>query len=465
MCGIFGIHSHPQAANLAYLGLHALQHRGQESCGIVTSDGAQLHAHKSMGLVADCFTNAVIAKLPGSMAIGHSRYSTTGSSSLKNAQPFLISYAGGHLAIAHNGNLTNANVLRKQLEARGSIFQSSMDSEVIMHLIAAQSSAKPLPERIAAALTQVEGAYSLLFISETEMIAVRDPHGFRPLVLGALDDSTLIASETIAFDLVKAKFVREVHPGEMIIVNADGMRSVQFIPPSARRAECVFEQIYFARPDSHIFGGDVYQVRVAFGAELACEHAIAADVVCPIPDSGTPAAIGYAHASGVPFQMGLIRSHYIGRTFIEPEQAIRDFGVKLKLNPVREVMRGKRVVLVDDSIMRGTTSAKIVRMVRDAGAAEVHVRISAPPTRWPCFYGVDIPTREELIASSHDVAAIQIIIGADSLGYLSVDGMYRATGDPSGANHCDACFSGRYDLNVQDAPAMMALAKSQQNPA
>ncbi|MBI4237309.1 MAG: amidophosphoribosyltransferase [Deltaproteobacteria bacterium] len=457
MCGIIGIWNHPQAANLAYLCLHAVQHRGQESCGMVTSDGRELFQQKGMGHVADYFSREILAQLPGTSAIGHTRYSTAGGSTLKNAQPFLINYAGGMLSVAHNGNLTNALTLRRQLEAKGSIFQSTMDSEVMMHLIAAQATTVPLADRIIQALGQVEGAYSVLFVGETQLIAARDPHGWRPLMLGRLGEAWILASETCAFDLVRATFVREIEPGEVVIFGPDGVTSRR-LASAPRRAHCIFEYIYFARPDSHVYGHDVYQVRVGFGAELAREQPADVDVVCPIPDSGTPAAIGYARALGKPFELGLIRSHYVGRTFIEPDQSIRDFGVKLKLNPVRGVLAGRRVVLIDDSIMRGTTSAKIVRMVRAAGATEVHVRISSPPTRWPCFYGIDIPTREELIAAAQSVEQVRVAIGADSLGYLSEAGLYRWTAQTSAGEFCDACFTGRYPLDVRDAPAMMAAA-------
>lgn len=457
MCGIVGIYDHEAAANLAYLCLHAVQHRGQESCGIVTSDGHELRQHKGMGLVADIFSREVLDRLPGRGAIGHTRYSTTGSSTLKNAQPFVIHYGGGWLSVAHNGNLTNARALRSQLEAKGAIFQSTMDSEVVMHLIAAQPASLPLADRIAAALVQLEGAYAFVFLSESQLIAVRDPYGWRPLVLGRLRDSWVLASETCALDLVEARYERDVAPGEMIVIDTAGLQS-RTIGTAPRRAQCIFEYIYFARPDSHVYGRDVYQMRVGLGAQLAKEQPADVDIVCPVPDSGTPAAIGYAQQLGIPFHLGLIRSHYIGRTFIEPEQAIRHFGVRLKLNPVREVLAGKRVVLIDDSIMRGTTSAKIVKMVRAAGAKEVHLRISAPPTRWPCFYGIDIPTREELIAAQQSVAAVQAAIGADSLGYLSQEGLFQFEKRSPQEWFCDACFTGQYPLAVTDHPEIMRLA-------
>lgn len=459
MCGIVGIYNNSEAANLAYLCLHAVQHRGQESCGIATSDGKELRHHKAMGLVGDIFTRETLDRLPGTNSIGHTRYSTSGSSTIINSQPFVIHYAGGWLSIAHNGNLTNAQVLRAQLEASGSIFQSTMDSEVVVHLIAAQDAKKPLSERITHALRQVEGAYALVFLSEDHLIAARDPNGFRPMVLGRVGDTYVVASETCQLDLIEATYERDVEPGEMIVIGPKGMQSSR-LAITSRRSQCIFEYIYFARPDSHIYGRDVYKMRVGLGAQLSREHGVEADVVCPVPDSGTPAAIGYAQESGIPFQLGLIRNHYIGRTFIEPEQSIRHFGVKLKLNPVREVLAGKRVILVDDSIMRGTTSMKIVKMVRAAGAKEVHLRISAPPTKWPCFYGIDIPTREELIAANKSIEEMRNFIGADSLSFLSHDGLYWFDKQSNNEWFCDACFTGNYPLDVKDNPELMVEAKS-----
>jgi len=448
-CGVFAIYGHAEAANLAYLGLHALQHRGQESAGIVTSDGQQLFAHRAMGLVHDGFSQEQLAKLPGRLAIGHVRYSTAGGSHLKNAQPFAVDYARGSLAVCHNGNLTNADELRSALEERGSIFQSSADTEVLVHLVAL-SKAIALEDRVVDALAQVEGAYSLLFMTEDSVIAVRDPMGIRPLCLGILPgqrDAHVIASEPTAFDLIGAEFVRDVEPGEMLVIDSAGMRSVR-LPVKAEPHMCVFEYVYFARPDSRIGGRSVYEVRKALGERLAKEHPADGDVVIPVPDSGVPSAIGYAAARGIPFEMGLIRSHYVGRTFIEPQQSIRHFGVRLKLNPVESILRGKRVIVLDDSIVRGTTSRKIVKMVRDAGAREVHLRISSPPTQWPCYYGIDTPTRRELIASSHSVEEIARYVTADSLGYLSLEGMLAAMSgrenDPTG--YCHACFSGKYAI-------------------
>ncbi|MGH7814433.1 MAG: amidophosphoribosyltransferase, partial [Candidatus Binataceae bacterium] len=417
---MFGVFGHPEAANLAYLGLYALQHRGQESAGIVSSNGEALIAHRGMGLVADIFKSDTLANLQGAAAIGHNRYSTTGSATLTNCQPLVVQYSHGAIALAHNGNLVNFKELRDRLEARGSIFQSSSDSELILHLIAG-SHAPAMPERVAEALTQVRGAYSLAVLTEKSLIAVRDPHGFRPLVLGRLDGATIVASETCALDLVRAEYVREIEPGEMIVVDESGMRSMRpFAPAPAYR--CIFEYVYFARPDSLLYGRNVYSVRKQQGRALARECPADADIVVPVPDSGNAAAIGFAEESGLPFEMALVRSHYIGRTFIEPRQSIRHFGVKIKFNPVAELLRGKRIVLIEDSLVRGTTLAKVIPMLRQAGAREVHMRIAAPPTMNPCFYGIDTPTREELLASSHSVEEIRRHIGADSLSYLSWDG-------------------------------------------
>lgn len=445
-CGIFGIFGHPDAANMAYLGLYALQHRGQEAAGIVSSDGKKLYCEKSMGLVADIFTEDRIKMLPGHAAIGHNRYSTTGDSISINIQPILVNFALGGLAIGHNGNLVNAGILKDELEAYGSIFQSTMDSEVIIHLIA-QSRMASLKERIVDALGHVQGAYSLVLITERELIAVRDPHGFRPLAMGSLDGATVFASETCAFDLIEAKYVRDVAPGEMVVVDKDGIHS-SFPLRQADPSHCIFEFIYFARPDSMVFGQNVYTIRKAFGRQLAMENPVDADVVIPVPDSGVPAALGYAEESGIPFDTGLIRNHYVGRTFIEPRQSIRHFGVKIKLNPVRDALKGKRVVVVDDSIVRGTTSKKIVKMIRNAGASEVHMRISSPPTIFPCFYGIDTPTRQELIASSHSVEEIRKYITTDSLGYISIEGVEKVVPHPM--NYCAACFDGEYPVSFPD---------------
>jgi len=441
-CGIFGIWGHPDAANLTYLGLYALQHRGQESAGIVSSDGKKLFGQKAMGLVADIFTEDRIKKLPGHMAIGHNRYSTTGESAAMNIQPILVNFALGSLAVAHNGNLVNAGLLKDELEAYGSIFVMTTDTEVIVHLIA-QSRAATLHERIVDALSQVQGSYSLLMITEQEIIAIRDPHGFRPLSIAELDGAYVVASETCAFDLIEATYIRDIAPGEMVVINSKGIHS-SFPFKQVAPSHCIFEFIYFARPDSMVFGQNVYTIRKSFGRQLARETEVSADVVIPVPDSGVPAALGYAEEAGLPFDTGLIRNHYIGRTFIEPRQSIRHFGVKIKLNPVRDALRGKRVVVVDDSIVRGTTSKKIIKMIRNAGAAEVHLRISSPPTAFPCFYGIDMPTRQELIASSHSIEEIRKYITADSLGYISMEGIHKVVPQPM--DFCTACFNGAYPV-------------------
>ncbi len=443
MCGIFGIYNHPEAPNHTYLGLYALQHRGQESAGIVSSDGEQLHHYRQMGLVSEVFTRDVLKKLPGKSAIGHVRYSTSGSSELKNAQPFVIEYSKGGIAIGHNGNLTNAFRIRSELESSGSIFQSTMDTEIIVHLIA-RSKEKTFIKKTIDALSQVQGSYSLLFLTEQEMVAARDPLGFRPLVLGQLKDAAVIASETCAFDLIGAQFVREIEPGEILRITEDGIQSIKPFP-STRHHHCIFEFIYFARPDSFIFHRNVYQVRRSLGIELAKEAPAEADMVVPIPDSGFPAAIGYAFESRHPLEMGMMRNHYVGRTFIEPEQSIRHFGVKIKLNPVKSLMDNKRIVTVDDSIVRATTSRKINRMFRGAGAREIHVRISSPPITHPCYFGIDTPRRKELIASSHTVKGIQKYINANSLSYLSLEGLRRCVRE-NADQFCYACFTGHYPV-------------------
>jgi amidophosphoribosyltransferase len=446
-CGVFGVYGHPEAANLVYLGLYGLQHRGQESAGIVSSNGKTLISHRGMGLVADIFNSEVIQRLEGTLAIGHNRYSTTGSTTLKNCQPLVVEYARGGLAVAHNGNLVNFAELRQRLERGGAIFQSSSDSEVIIHLVAA-SGATTLVEGVVDALAQIRGAYSLLFLTERQMIAARDPYGFRPLVIGKLKNATVFASETCALDLVRADYVREVEPGEVVIIDDDGMRSIRpFAPMPARR--CIFEYVYFSRPDSTVFGRNVYQVRKQQGRALARECPADADVVVPVPDSGVPAALGYAEEAGLPFEFGLIRSHYVGRTFIEPAQAIRHFGVKIKFNPVPAVLDGKRIVLVEDSLVRGTTLRKVIPMLRQAGAREIHMRIAAPPTTHSCFYGIDTPTREELLASHQSIEEIRRFIGADSLGYLSWEGLYSFDRRPA-EGFCDACFTGKYPVDVTD---------------
>jgi amidophosphoribosyltransferase len=447
-CGIVGVFGHPEAANLVYLGLYALQHRGQEGAGIVVSDGSHLFSHRGLGLVADVFNEPIIQRLVGESAIGHNRYSTTGQTLLKNTQPLVVEFGGGGLAVAHNGNIVNAAELRQQMESRGSIFHSSVDTEVIVHLIAGALGGR-LVDRTVNALSLVRGAYSLLFLSRDELIAVRDPNGFRPLVMGRIKDAVVFASETCALDLIGAEYEREVEPGEVVVVSAAGVQSL-YPFPAARRTRCVFEYVYFARPDSSVFGRNVYQVRKELGRQLAREQPATADLVVPVPDSGVPAALGFAEESGLPFDFGLIRNHYVGRTFIEPQDAIRHFGVKVKLNAQRGVLEGKRVVVVDDSIVRGTTSRKIVTMLRAAGAREVHMRISSPPTTGPCFYGVDTPTRSELIASAHSVESIRDFITADSLGFLSTEGLYAFDRQSGSDGFCDACFSGNYPVPVAD---------------
>ena len=442
-CGIFGIWGHPEAANFAHLGIHALQHRGQEAAGIASTSGGKLHVHRELGLVADIFGADVLARLPGEAAIGHVRYSTAGGGGLKNAQPFAAEYAGQAFALAHNGNLVNADALRDELEKVGSLFQSTSDTEVVVHLVARSREEDPVL-RLIDALKRLQGAYSFLFLSPEMMVGVRDPRGFRPLVLGKLRNAYVLASETCALDLIEAEYLREIEPGEMVVIDRNGLRSLRPFAP-AEPSRCIFEHVYFARPDSVLFGSGVYGTRVRLGQELAKEKPVEGDVVIAVPDGGVPAAIGYARETGIPFGIGLVRSHYVGRTFIEPQQSIRHFGVKLKLNAVAEVLRGRRVVVVDDSLVRGTTSRKIVAMIRNAGAKEVHLRISSPPTAWPCFYGIDTPTRQELIASSHSHDEITRYVTADSLAYLSLEGLHRAVGGTDGS-YCDACVTGRYSV-------------------
>jgi amidophosphoribosyltransferase len=440
-CGVFGVFGSAEASHLTYLGLHALQHRGQESAGIAVVDDGRLTMHRELGLVRDVFSARVLERLTGDRAIGHVRYSTAGETHVKNAQPLAVDYALGSLAVAHNGNFTNYEELREELENQGSIFQSTNDSEVLVHLVARAQESRAI-DRIAAALMRVRGAFSLLFLTNKEIIAVRDPHGFRPLSVGKIKGAWVIASEPTAFDLIDAEFVRDVEPGEMILINDEGIQS--FYPfQQVKRRMCIFEYVYFARPDSELSGLSVYETRKRLGETLARESPVSADIVIAVPDSGVPAALGYAQASNTPYEVGLIRSHYVGRTFIEPQSSIRHFGVRLKLNPVRSALRGKRVVVVDDSIVRGTTSRKIVKMLRDAGAREVHMRISSPPTRWPCFYGIDTPSRAELIASNHTGEEIARYLTADSLGYLSLEGLHAAI---PGRGFCDACFSGDYPV-------------------
>ncbi len=441
-CGIFGIYGHDEAAQLAYLGLYALQHRGQESAGIVSSDGIQLYAERGMGHVSDIFQEKTLTRLPGRSAIGHVRYSTAGKVSLNEAQPFSVKCSFGQLALCHNGNLPDASEVRFRLEQEGAIFSSTSDTEVVLHRIA-RSRAFSLTDAIIEALRHDDGAFSMLFATPTSIIAVRDPRGFRPLCMGELDGATVFASETCAFDLIGAKYVRDVEPGEVVIVDEGGAHSIKPFPKKPV-THCVFEHVYFSRPDSLVFGRSVNKSRHLLGKHLARECPADADIVVPVPDSGVAAAIGYAAESGLKFRFGLMRNHYVGRTFIEPQSQIRHFGVKIKLNPVRDLIEGKRVVLIDDSIVRGTTSQKIVKMMREAGATEVHMRISCPPTIAPCYYGVDTPTRAELIAANQSIGEIREYLGADSLGYLSLSGLLEAVGNPDGSRFCTACYTGQY---------------------
>src|SRR5580693_1816568 len=451
-CGVVAIFAHPEAEKLAYLGLHALQHRGQESAGIVTSDGLTSRVHKAMGTVADIFTEDVLSKMRGTLAIGHTRYSTAGDSALLNAQPILVQSNKGSIAVAHNGNLTNALQVRARLESQGSIFQTNSDTEVIVHLIAL-SKEHTLPEAVADALRRVEGAFSLVMMSNDRVFAVRDPRGFRPLAMGRIaalegqkHDTIVFASETCAFDLIGAMYERDVKPGELIVVGPEGISS-RFYSTAAPQSSCIFEHVYFSRPDSIVFGRAVQTSREELGRQLAREAGLDADLVVPVPDSGVTAAVGYAAESGIPFRFALIRNHYVGRTFIEPSQSVRDFGVKLKLNPVRSLLVGKRIILIDDSIVRGTTSRKIVRMIRNAGAKEVHMRISCPPTISPCYYGVDTPSKEELIASSKTPEQICEFLGADSLGYVSLANLKQAVNDTENT-FCTSCYTGVYPTDL-----------------
>jgi amidophosphoribosyltransferase len=442
-CGVFGIQGHPEAANLTYLGLYALQHRGQESVGIASSDGARLQVHRAMGYVADAFDEAQLSVLTGTSAVGHVRYSTAGESGLKNAQPILIECAHGEIAVCHNGNLVNALELRDQLVKQGSIFQTTSDTEVLLHLYA-RSKAETIEQALVESIAQVRGAFSLVMLTPTRLIAARDPHGFRPLALGRLGDAWVACSETCAMDLIGATYVRDVEPGEVVVISDGNLKSYKpFLPE--RVAHCVFEHVYFARPDSYVFGKSVNEVRTNLGRTLAREAPVEADVVVPIPDSGVCAAIGYSEQSGIPMRMGLIRNHYVGRTFIQPQQSIRHFGVRVKLNPVRSILEGKRVILVDDSIVRGTTSRKIVRMVKAAGAKEVHMRISCPPTISPCFYGVDTPRRSELIAATHTQDEIRRYLDAESLNYLSLEGLLDSVG-AGRQSYCTSCYTGQYPI-------------------
>jgi len=461
-CGVFGIYGHPEAARLTYLGVYALQHRGQESCGIVVSNGARLHSERDMGHVSEVFDQSRLDRLPGTSAIGHVRYSTAGEVSIRECQPFLVACQHGQIAICHNGNLPFAREERKRLERDGAIFSSTSDTEVVLHGVARSQTANAI-EAIPEVLRNTEGAFSMLFLTPTELIAIRDPRGFRPLALGRLNDAWVIASETCAFDLIDAKYVRDVEPGEMIVISEDGLRSTHPLP-SQQHSMCIFEHVYFSRPDSIIFGQSVNRSRHRMGKRLAIEQPADADIVVPVPDSGVPAAIGYSAESGLPFRFGLVRNHYVGRTFIEPKQSIRSFGVRIKLNPVRHLIENKRIVLIDDSIVRGTTAKKIVRMVREAGARKIHVRISCPPTVGPCYYGVDTPNKSELIAANMSVEEIRDFIEADSLGYLSLDGMLAATGlNPDEA--CVACSNERYPTRITNEAETMHARDQAAAPA
>lgn len=448
-CGVFGVYGHPKAAELTYYGLYALQHRGQESAGIVTSDGRQFYTHKGMGLVPQVFRGNVLQGMPGLMAIGHTRYSTTGSSHLRNAQPLTVDCARGQIAIAHNGNLTNAARLRAELEARGSIFQTTVDSEIILHLLA-QPTQQGEPNNLVRSLHRIEGAYSLVIMTESELIGVRDPHGFRPLCLGRIDGAWVLASETCALDLIHAQYVRDVAPGEIVAINRDGLTSWQAFPDHTQRAFCIFEYVYFARPDSAIAGRSVYQVRVEMGRQLAREFPITADIVVPVPDSGNCAALGYSLESGIPFEMAFVRNHYVGRSFLQPSQLIRDFDVRVKLNLIEELVKGKRVIVVDDSIVRGTTCRTRVNNLKEAGAREVHVLVSCPPHRHPCVYGIDFPDRNKLMAANYSLEEIRSYLNADSLNYLSQAGLLQATGLPANA-FCMACYDGHYPVHFDPA--------------
>ncbi|MCG2712698.1 MAG: amidophosphoribosyltransferase [Candidatus Omnitrophica bacterium] len=445
MCGIFGISNHKDAAKLAYLGLYALQHRGEESAGIVVRNGKNLIYHKGMGLVNDIFNENQLKQLRGDLAIAHNRYSTTGSSSVKNIQPFFVKHRKRSIAIAHNGNLTNVFKLKSNLEKKGSIFQSTMDSEIIAHLLASPEK-KSVEESVVWTLAHLEGAYSLALMVDDLLIGARDPYGWRPLCLGKLDGAFVLASETCALDLIQAEYVRDIEPGEIIFINKDKIESTK-LPKKNKHAFCIFEYIYFSRPDSNIFGKNAYQARRKLGVELAKEHPVDSDLVTPVPDSGVYASIGYAEESGIPFEMGIIRNHYVGRTFIQPSQFIRDFKVKVKLNPIKDVLKGKRVVVVEDSIVRGTTSKARVKSLREAGAKEIHMRISCPPLRYPCFYGIDFPSKKELIASKHSINWIRDFLGVDSLEYLSLEGMLKSM--PLAAEEfCTACFTGKYPTKL-----------------
>ena len=456
-CGLFGIYGHRDAARLTYLGLYSLQHRGEEAAGIVTFDGKTMHTHKGIGLVSEVFNEATLHELHGRMAIGHTRYSTTGSSTLKNSQPLLVTYAKGSIAVAHNGNLVNAFALRQDLEAKGAIFQTTVDSEIVLHLLAHTNTGR-FEEDLVECVQRLKGAFSLIFLTERGLIGCRDPQGFRPLCIGRLNRAYILCSETCALDLLGARFVREVEPGEIVVIDASGLRSLR---PSAgkaqARAQCLFEHVYFSRPDSTVFGESVQHVRFKLGRALAREHPAQADLVIPIPDSGNFAALGYSAESDIPFAMGIIRNHYVGRTFIQPAQEIRDFKVRVKFNPVEKIVNGKRLVIVDDSIIRGTTTKARVKSLREAGAKEIHMRVSCPPTKFSCFYGIDFPTRKELVANNLSLDEIRKFLNVDSLGYLSMEGLLSAVGRPN--DYCTACWSGTYPIPFGEEGDKFALEK------
>ncbi|MBN2190257.1 MAG: amidophosphoribosyltransferase [Candidatus Aureabacteria bacterium] len=455
-CGVVGVYGHKDASQLAYLSLYALQHRGEESCGITSYDGKKIHSYKSMGLVGDVFKESIIKKLKGSLAVGHVRYSTTGSSDIKNAQPFTINYKKGHISLAHNGNITNSDELRMSLENNGSIFQTTMDSEIIVHLLV-QEPKLPIEERFSNVMCKLEGAFSLVVMADDSIYGVRDPFGFRPLCIGKLGDAYVIVSETCALDITGAEYLRDIEPGEIVKIDKKGITSLKYSTVMPK-AFCIFENIYFSRPDSRIFGSSVYQSRKNLGIQLAKEHPMDADFVMPVPDSGNVAAIGYAEESGLPLEMGFIRNHYIGRTFIQPSQMSRDFKVKVKLNPVTELVKDRKIVIVEDSIVRGTTSKGRVRALRKAGAKEIHMRVSCPPLVSPCYYGIDFPTRKELVASNHSEKQIADFIGVDSLRYLSLNGMLNAM-DVDRNNFCTACFTGKYPTSFRKKPRKNAFEK------
>ncbi|MBI3996934.1 MAG: amidophosphoribosyltransferase [Candidatus Omnitrophica bacterium] len=456
-CGLFGIYGHRDAARLAYLGLYSLQHRGEEAAGIVTYDGKTMHTHKAMGLVSEAFNETTLRQLPGRIAVGHTRYSTTGSSTLKNSQPLVVTYAKGSIAVAHNGNLINAFELRQQLEANGSIFQTTVDSEIILHLLA-RATNKHFEDDLVECLKLLKGAFSLLFVTEGSLIGCRDPNGFRPLCIGRLNKTYVLASETCALDIIGAKFIREVEPGEAVIIGPGGLRSLHpFKDQPQKLSHCMFEHVYFARPDSIVFGQSVQEVRMKLGRQLAREYPVEADLVMPIPDSGNFAALGYSLESKIPFTLGMTRNHYVGRTFIQPAQEIRDLKVRVKFNPVRALIKDKRLVIVDDSIVRGTTTRARVKSLREAGAKEIHLRVSCPPTKHSCFYGIDFPTKKELIANTMTLEEIRKFIGVDTLGYVSLEGMLQAIGKPG--DYCTACWSGVYPIPFGEEGDKFALER------